>query len=231
MHVSFPGPERGDRRVGRGSGGTRGRETEQGVRQQGRTQDLRIYTRGHVRAHAKCFGRMLMKKNMAKGISENLEHCINMFISPYVQECPCCVCLAKIRCSKTSCALLCINSKNWWILKQEESRSDLCLKISPNQLFYIWYREYIYGIKLINHRYSLIEALLTPKINARNNTFFFFFGQKCKLVAMVTMVTVMVMMMLMLIATTYWMLTMPKHLWSKCYYRLYFNTVRVKNWG
>lgn len=75
-------------------------------------QDLCIYTRGHVRAYAKCFGRMLMKKNMAKGVSENLEHCINMFISPYVQECPCCVCLAKIKCSQTSCALLCINSKS-----------------------------------------------------------------------------------------------------------------------
>lgn len=75
-------------------------------------QDLCIYTRGHVRAYAKCFERMLMKKNMAKGVSENLEHCINMFISPYVQECPCCVCLAKIKCSQTSCALLCINSKS-----------------------------------------------------------------------------------------------------------------------
>lgn len=74
--------------------------------------ELCIYTRGHMRARAKCFRLMLMKKNMAKGISENLEHCINMFISPYVRECPRCVCLAKIKCSKTSCALLCINSNS-----------------------------------------------------------------------------------------------------------------------
>ena len=78
----------------------------------GQEWGLSIYTRVHTRAHAKCFRPMLVKKNMAKAISENLEHCINMFASPYVQECPCCVCLAEIKCSKTSCTLLCINSKS-----------------------------------------------------------------------------------------------------------------------
>lgn len=67
---------------------------------------------GSHRAHAKGFRLMLMKKNVTKGTSENLEHCINMFISPYVQECPCCVCLTEIKCSKTSCTFLCINSKS-----------------------------------------------------------------------------------------------------------------------
>lgn len=78
----------------------------------GQEQDLYIDRGVHVRARAKCFRLMLMKKNMAKGISEDLEHCINMFTSPYVQECPCCVCLTEIKCSKTSYTLLCINSKS-----------------------------------------------------------------------------------------------------------------------
>lgn len=74
-------------------------------------EDLCIYTQGSQRAHAKGFRLMLMKKNKANGIFENLEQCINMFISPYVQEYPCCVCLAEIKCSKTSCILLCITRR------------------------------------------------------------------------------------------------------------------------
>lgn len=123
--------------------------------------DLCVYARGQVRVPAKCFRLMLMKKNMAKGISENLEHCINMFISPYVRRCSCCVCLTKIKCSKTSCARLCVNSGSSWSLKQEDSQSDLCLKISPNQLLYN--RENICYIKLTNHYYPLIEALWISK--------------------------------------------------------------------
>jgi hypothetical protein len=72
---------------------------------------VHLYT-GSQRACAKGFRLMVMKKNMTKGTTENLELCINMFISPYVHEYPCCACLAEIKCTKTSCLLLCIKIKN-----------------------------------------------------------------------------------------------------------------------
>lgn len=64
-----------------------------------KTRSARLHKGAQVRVRAKCFRLTLMKKNTAKTISENLGHCINMFISPYGLWSTCCVCLAEIKCS------------------------------------------------------------------------------------------------------------------------------------